>query len=55
MGRFFDAHATDPDPKLNTYQDVFFLSSIEPAKSLSVYPINLKFWMSMLILDVPDK
>ena len=43
MGFFFDAHATDPDPKLNTYQDVLFLSSIEPAKSLSVYPIKLKF------------
>ena len=43
MGCFFDTHATDPDPKLNTYPDVLFQSSTEPAKSLSVYPINLKF------------
>ena len=43
MGYFFDAHATDSNPKLNTYPDVLFLSSIEPAKSLLVYPINLKF------------
>ena len=43
MGCFFEAHAIDHDPKLNTYPDVLFLSSIEPTKSLSVYPINLKF------------
>ena len=43
MGCFFDAHVADPDAKLNTYPDVLFLSSIEPTKSLSVYPINLKF------------
>ena len=43
MDCFLDAHTTDPDPKLNRYPDVFFQSSIEPAKSLLVYPINLKF------------
>ena len=43
MGYFFDDHVTDLDPKLNTYPYVLFLSSIEPAKSLSVYLMNLKF------------
>ena len=40
---FFDAHATDPDPKLKSNPYVLFISSIEPTKSLSIYPINLKF------------
>ena len=43
MGCFFDAHATGINPKLNTYPYVLFLSSMEPVKSLSVYPVNLKF------------
>lgn len=42
MDCFFETHATAPNSKLNTYPDVFFLSSTQPAKSLSIYPINLK-------------
>jgi hypothetical protein len=43
MGCFFDAHATAPDPRLKIYPDVLFLSSMEPAKSLSIYLISSKF------------
>ena len=56
MGCFFESRATDPNPKLNTYPYVLFLSSIEPTKSLSVYPINLKlefyvYWIQKFVVS----
>ena len=42
MGCFLDAHDTIPVPKWNLYLEVFFLSSMLPPQSLSLYPMSLK-------------
>jgi len=44
---FFDDHDTAPLPKNNTKPDVLFLSSISPAKSLSMYAAILVFSSSL--------
>ncbi|KAM6547903.1 hypothetical protein CsatB_030012 [Cannabis sativa] len=33
---FFDAHENIPDPSVKAYPDVLFMSSMDPAQSLSV-------------------
>jgi hypothetical protein len=41
---FFEHHEKTPEPRLKQYPEVLFISSMEPAQSLSENPCSLKLW-----------